>query len=209
MGLQCLLIPEVLQLQEQSKLVLVLSMTSHLLPLLKGIILQDIHQNNCSLPANLRLQLANKIMEKQHKFKHLGKPYIEFCAVIVSYPKWHLLYDDAIDTATLRLWLGQGEGFKVEFLDYPGQTMLVKWKDLQDITALEIWQLPRACDDKLALVLFGHPHSMESKCDSLCHIWQPHTDTSCPSVVLQDQVEHVCHCPKDKDYDSTSRQLLG
>ncbi len=40
----------------------------------------------------------------------------------MSYPKCHLLYEDAIDAATLRLWLGQGEGFSVEFLDYPGQT---------------------------------------------------------------------------------------
>jgi hypothetical protein len=61
--------------------------------------------------------------------------------IIVSYPKWRLLYDDAIDATTLHLWLGQGEGFKVEFLDYPGQTLLVKWQDLQDVTTLEIWQL--------------------------------------------------------------------
>jgi hypothetical protein len=47
----------------------------------------------------------------------------------VLYPKRHLLYDDAIDE----------EGFKVEFPDYPGQTLLVKWKYLQDATALEIW----------------------------------------------------------------------
>jgi hypothetical protein len=60
-------------------------------------------------------------------------------------PKWHLLYDDAIDAATLRLWVGQGEGFTVELLDYPGQTILVKWKDLQDVTALEIWRLDSIC----------------------------------------------------------------
>ncbi len=45
MGLHRFLVPEVLQLQEQSKLVLVLSMTSHLLLLFKGVVLQDIHQN--------------------------------------------------------------------------------------------------------------------------------------------------------------------
>jgi hypothetical protein len=137
-------------------------MTSHLLPLFKGIVLQDIHQNYRSLLPALRLQLANETMMKQHEFKHLGKPYIRFCAVIVSYPKWHLLYDDAIDATTLRLWLSQGEGFKVEFLDYPGQTLLVLWKYIQDITTLEIW-LPINCDDKLSPVSFGHPCSMESK----------------------------------------------
>jgi hypothetical protein len=110
--------------------------------------------------------LANETLQKIHEFKHLGKPYIELCGVIVSYPKWHLLYDDAIDAATLRLWLSQGEGFKVEFLDYPGQTLLVKWKDLQDATALEIWR-PSTCNDKLTPVLFGRPCSMESKCDLL------------------------------------------
>jgi hypothetical protein len=65
MGLCCLIIPEVLQLQEQSKLVLVISMTSHHLPLFKGVVLQDIHQNNDHpLLPTLRLQLANTIMEK-------------------------------------------------------------------------------------------------------------------------------------------------
>jgi hypothetical protein len=49
MGLRRLLIPEVLQLQENTKLVLVLSMTSHLLPLFKGAVLQDIRQANRSL----------------------------------------------------------------------------------------------------------------------------------------------------------------
>ncbi len=52
------------------------------------------------------------------------------------------------------------------FLDYPDQTFLVKWKDFQDVTALEVWQLS-SCHDKLAPVLFGHPCSMESKCDFL------------------------------------------
>jgi hypothetical protein len=71
--------------------------------------------------------LANKTLEKRHEFKLLGKPYIKFHAVIVSYPKQHLLYNDAIDATPLSLWLSQGEGFKeVEFLDYPGQTLLVK-----------------------------------------------------------------------------------
>jgi hypothetical protein len=140
MGLPHLLIPKVLQLQEQSKPVLVLSMTSHLLPLFKGVVLQDIRQNYRSLCPTLSLQLANKTMEKRHEFKPLGKPYIDFFACILSYPKRHLLYDDAIDAATLHLWLAQGEGFKVKFLDYPGQTLLVKWKNLQDVTALEIWR---------------------------------------------------------------------
>jgi hypothetical protein len=76
---------------------------SHLLLLYKGVILQDIHQTNCSLPQTL-----------------------------------HLFYDDVIDVATSRFWLGQGEGFLVEFLDCPGQTTLVKWKDLQDAKALDI-----------------------------------------------------------------------
>ncbi len=76
------------------------------------------------------------------------------------------LCDDAIDAATLCLWLSQGEGFKVESPDYPGQTLLVKWKDLQDATALEIWQ-PSTQDNKLTPVLFGRPCSMESTCDLL------------------------------------------
>jgi hypothetical protein len=92
MGLHRLLIPEVLQLQDQSKLVLVISMTSHLLPLFKGIVFKYIRQNNDrSLLPTLRLQLANKIMEKQHEFQQLGKSYAKFWAVILSYPKWHLL----------------------------------------------------------------------------------------------------------------------
>jgi hypothetical protein len=66
----------------------------------------------------------------------------------------------------LCLWLSQGEGFKVEFLDYPGQSLLVKWKDLQDATALEIWR-PSTRNDKLTPVLFGRPCSMESKCNLL------------------------------------------
>jgi hypothetical protein len=54
-GLRPLLIPEVLQLPEQSKLVLVLSMTSYLLPLFKGVVLQDIRQNYQSLLPTVRL----------------------------------------------------------------------------------------------------------------------------------------------------------
>jgi hypothetical protein len=81
-------------------------------------------------------------------------------------PKWHLLYDDAIDAATLRLWVGQGEGLAVELLDYPGQTILVKWKDLQNVTTLEIWHLATRKDAPPPLS-FGRPCTMESKCDDL------------------------------------------
>jgi hypothetical protein len=62
--------------------------------------------------------------------------------------------------------VGQGEGFTVELLDYPGQTILVKWKDLQDVTALEIWRLATR-KDALPPILFGRPCTMESKCDDL------------------------------------------
>jgi hypothetical protein len=99
-------------------------------------------------------------------FKHHGYSHFEFCAIVVSYPKWHLLYNDAINTATLCLWLGQGEGFTVEFLDYPGQTTLVKGRDLQDITALEIWYLVTQ-QDSLPPISFGHPCSFETKCYDL------------------------------------------
>jgi hypothetical protein len=161
-----LLVPDILHLHEKDKLVLVLSPTSHLLPLYKGVIvLQDICQSNCSLTQPSRLLLANKTLEKWHAFKHLGALYNEFPAIVVSYPKRHLLYDKAIDEATLCLWLGQeGEGFLVEFLDYPGQTTLVKWKDLQDLNALEIWRLATR-HDSLPMILFGRPHSMEAKVD--------------------------------------------
>jgi hypothetical protein len=65
---------------------------------------------------------------------------------------------------SLCLWLGQGQGFTVEFLDYPGQTTLVKWKDLQDTLTLEIWCLTTR-HDTLPPILFGRPRSMEVKCD--------------------------------------------
>jgi hypothetical protein len=41
--------------------------------------------------------------------------------------------------ATLSLWLGQGEGFSVNLLDYPGQTLSVKWKDLKDVKVSLRW----------------------------------------------------------------------
>jgi hypothetical protein len=81
MGLCCNLLPEVLQLRKQTKLVLVLAMTSPLLPLFKGVVLQDVQdvrQSHQSLDQTFRLQLGNEVMEKQHKFKHLGKSYFEF-----------------------------------------------------------------------------------------------------------------------------------
>jgi hypothetical protein len=46
-----------------------------------------------------------------------------------------------IDAATLCLWVSQGEGFTVEFLDYPGKTIPVKWRNLQDVANLEIRRL--------------------------------------------------------------------
>jgi hypothetical protein len=85
---------------------------------------------------------------------------------MVLYPKRHLLYDDAIDAATLHLWVSQEEGFTVEFLDYPGQTILVKWRDLQDVQNLEIWRLATR-NNSLQPISFGRPDSMESKCDDL------------------------------------------
>jgi hypothetical protein len=85
---------------------------------------------------------------------------------MVLYPKLHLLYDDAIDAATLRLWVSQGEGFTVEFLNYPGQTILVKWRDLQDVQNLEIWRLATQ-NNSHQPISFGRPRSMESKCDDL------------------------------------------
>jgi hypothetical protein len=82
------------------------------------------------------------------------------------YPKWHLLYDDTINAATIGLWVGQVEEFTVELLDYPGQTILIKLKDLQDVTALEIWHLATQ-KDALPPIFFGRPCSMEVKCDNL------------------------------------------
>jgi hypothetical protein len=117
LGLCRLLIPDVLQLQEEDSIVLVLSRTSYLLPLYKGGILQDICRKNPSVLSPSRLQLANSTLQQQHEFKRLGQSHFKFCTVIMLYPKWHLLYDNAIDAATLRLWVGQGEGFTVELLD--------------------------------------------------------------------------------------------
>jgi hypothetical protein len=110
--------------------------------------------------------LANKTLEERHEVKRLGTSHYEFRAVIIAYPKRPLLYYDTIDPATLRLWMSQGEGFSVELLDYPGQTVLVKWKDLQDVRNLEIWKLATR-NDCLHPVTFGQPRSMESKSDDL------------------------------------------
>jgi hypothetical protein len=60
LGLRRLLVPDILQLNEQETTVLVVSSTSRLLPLYKGAILQDIRQNNRLLPQTLRLELANE-----------------------------------------------------------------------------------------------------------------------------------------------------
>jgi hypothetical protein len=90
LGLRHLLIPNILQLQEQDKLAIVLPPTSSLLPEYKGFIHQGVHQTNQFL---------------SQPFKCLGVSYYEFLDVVMSYPKRHLLYDDAIDAATLRLWL--------------------------------------------------------------------------------------------------------
>jgi hypothetical protein len=166
LGLRHLLVPDVLQLQVDDNIVLVLSTTSHLLPLYKGAILQDIRQNDRTLPQTSLLQVADETLQKRHKFQHLGESHFEFRAIVVSYPKRNLLYDDAIDEATLCLWLGQGEGFSVEFSDYPGQTTLVKWKDIQDTKALEIWRLATR-HGSLPRILFGRPRSMEAKCIDL------------------------------------------
>jgi hypothetical protein len=62
--LRRLLVPDVLQLQVDDKIVLVLSTTSHLLPLYKGAILQGICQNDPALPQISRLQVANKTLQK-------------------------------------------------------------------------------------------------------------------------------------------------
>jgi hypothetical protein len=168
LGLRRLLVPDILQLNEQETILLVVSSTtSRLLPLYKGAILQDIRQNNRLLPQTLRLELANETLQNQHLFKRLGGSYYEFRVLVVSYPKRHLLYDDSIDEATLRLWVGQGEGFTVEFIDYPGQTVLVKWKDLQEVKNLEVcWHLATR-KDYLHPISFGRPRSMEAKCDNL------------------------------------------
>jgi hypothetical protein len=86
LGLHCLLIPDVLQLQEEDLIVLVLSRTSYLLPLYKGAILQDIHQKNPSVLSPSRLQLANSTLQKQHEFKHLRQSHFEFCTFVMLYP---------------------------------------------------------------------------------------------------------------------------
>jgi hypothetical protein len=72
--------------------------------------------------------LANKTLQQQHyEFKRLGESHFEFGAVVLLYPKLRLtLYNDAIDAATLQLWVG--EGLSVNLLDYPGQTILENGK---------------------------------------------------------------------------------
>jgi hypothetical protein len=165
LGLRRLLVPDILALQDEDRIVLVLSKSSRLFPLYKGAILQHIRLNNRTLLQNSRLQLANATLQGRHEIQRLGSSLYEFRATVVSYPKRHLLYDDAIDESTLRRWVGQGEGFTVEFIDYPGQTAVVKWKDLQDTSSLEIWRLATR-DDTLPPILFGCPHSMEAKCEA-------------------------------------------
>jgi hypothetical protein len=79
MGLHHLLLPEVLQLQEQSKLVLVLATTSHLLPYLQGRCSPRYSSKSPFFNPTLRLQLATTdIMEKRHVFTRLGQNYFEF-----------------------------------------------------------------------------------------------------------------------------------
>jgi hypothetical protein len=142
-GLRRLFVPDVLKLNKEDKLVIFLST-----PPLQG----------CYLPRHLseqlRLQLANDTLQRRHKFKRLGSSCFEFPVVLVLYSKQYLLYNDAIDTATLRLWVSQGEGFTVEFLDYPGQTILVKWRDLQDVQNIEILRLTTR-NDSLQPISFG------------------------------------------------------
>jgi hypothetical protein len=62
-GLRRLLVPDVLQLNEEDKIIIVLSMSSCLLPLYKGVILQDIRQNNRSMNQTSRLELANDTLQ--------------------------------------------------------------------------------------------------------------------------------------------------
>jgi hypothetical protein len=162
LGLRRLLLPDILELKVDDTIIIVLSSTSPLLPLYKGGILSDIRDNNRSILQRLRLQLASNTLEQRHEVQRLGTSHYEFRAVIVSYPKRPLLYYDTIDPATLRLWMSQGEGFSIELLDYPGQTVLIKWKDLQDVRNLEIWKLATR-KDLLHPVTFGQPRSMESK----------------------------------------------
>jgi hypothetical protein len=75
-GLRCLHVPDILpilQLQEDDNIVLVLSMSSRLLPLYKGAILQDICQNHRTLLQTFQKQLANETLQhRHHEFKHLG-----------------------------------------------------------------------------------------------------------------------------------------
>jgi hypothetical protein len=62
--------------------------------------------------------------------------------------------------------LGQGEGFSAEFLDYPGQTTLVKWKEIQVIKALQLWCLATR-HDSVPTISFGRSCLMEAKCNAL------------------------------------------
>jgi hypothetical protein len=87
LGLHHLLIPDVLQLQEEDSIVLVLPPTSYLLPLYKGVILEDICQKNPSVLIPSRLQLANSAMQQQHEFDHLGQSHFEFRAVVMLIQK--------------------------------------------------------------------------------------------------------------------------
>jgi hypothetical protein len=162
LGLRRLLLEDVLQLQVNEPIVVVIPTTSRFLPLYKGAILSHIRQTNRNLNHTTRLQVANQTLLKLHEFQRLGVSHFEFRAFLVAYPKRHLLYDDAIDAATLRLWVGQGEGFSIEFADYPGQTTIVKWKDIQETKSVEIWRLATR-QDSLHPISFGRPRSMEAK----------------------------------------------
>jgi hypothetical protein len=79
-----------------------------------GVILQDIRQNDRSLPQPLWLQLK------------LCKSDTSSSTLVHCISNSVLLPFPIRNGITLPLWLGQGEGFFVEFLDYPGPTTLVK-----------------------------------------------------------------------------------
>jgi hypothetical protein len=68
LGLRCLLTPNILQLQEQDKLVIVLCPVSCLLPVYKGFIHQDVCQTNRFLSQPLWLELVNETLLKWHQF---------------------------------------------------------------------------------------------------------------------------------------------
>ncbi|EJK69931.1 hypothetical protein THAOC_08767 [Thalassiosira oceanica] len=85
--------------------------------------------------ADSQLQTLLSIMNERHGIIRNKATYIELHCVVASYPHRDDYLYDGVSSSDMKNHIRQGAGIELNLVDYPGDTLLLKWKEVISVQA--------------------------------------------------------------------------